>query len=59
MWKRMKDTEVKTKMNLDEMPLAALHKVSHAQTHIDTHSHIHTVPDIIKFLLQLNMVKKK
>ncbi|XP_039981813.1 general transcription factor 3C polypeptide 2 [Xiphias gladius] len=27
MWKRMKDTEVKTKMNLDEMPLAALHKV--------------------------------
>ncbi|XP_071323756.1 general transcription factor 3C polypeptide 2 isoform X2 [Trachinotus anak] len=26
-WKRMKDTEVKTKMNLDEMPLAALHKV--------------------------------
>ncbi|XP_022624983.1 general transcription factor 3C polypeptide 2 [Seriola dumerili] len=27
LWKRMKDTEVKTKMNLDEMPLASLHKV--------------------------------
>ncbi|XP_069028468.1 general transcription factor 3C polypeptide 2 [Embiotoca jacksoni] len=26
-WKRMNDTELKTKMNLDEMPLAALHKV--------------------------------
>ncbi|XP_070782154.1 general transcription factor 3C polypeptide 2 [Enoplosus armatus] len=26
-WKRMKDTEVKAKMNMDEMPLAALHKV--------------------------------
>ncbi|KAM7395967.1 hypothetical protein PAMA_007308 [Pampus argenteus] len=26
-WKRMKDTEVKTKINMDEMPLAALHKV--------------------------------
>ncbi|KAM9339283.1 general transcription factor 3C polypeptide 2 [Symphorus nematophorus] len=26
-WKRMKDTEVKTKMNMDDMPLAALHKV--------------------------------
>ncbi|XP_044024943.1 general transcription factor 3C polypeptide 2 [Siniperca chuatsi] len=26
-WKRMKDTELKTKINMDEMPLAALHKV--------------------------------
>ncbi|XP_026174751.1 general transcription factor 3C polypeptide 2 isoform X2 [Mastacembelus armatus] len=26
-WKRMKDTELKAKLNLDEMPLAALHKV--------------------------------
>ncbi|XP_073348340.1 general transcription factor 3C polypeptide 2 [Pagrus major] len=26
-WKRMRDTEVKAKMNMDEMPLAALHKV--------------------------------
>ncbi|XP_051265270.1 general transcription factor 3C polypeptide 2 [Dicentrarchus labrax] len=26
-WKRMKDTELKTKLNFDEMPLAALHKV--------------------------------
>ncbi|KAM9840071.1 general transcription factor 3C polypeptide 2 [Aulostomus maculatus] len=27
MWKRMKSTEAKTKINLDEMPLAALHTV--------------------------------
>uniref|UniRef100_A0A8C2ZRX1 General transcription factor IIIC, polypeptide 2, beta n=1 Tax=Cyclopterus lumpus TaxID=8103 RepID=A0A8C2ZRX1_CYCLU len=26
-WKRMRDTELKTKLNMDEMPLAALHKV--------------------------------
>ncbi|XP_070844275.1 general transcription factor 3C polypeptide 2 [Chaetodon trifascialis] len=26
-WKHMKDTEVKTKINLDDMPVAALHKV--------------------------------
>ncbi|XP_067428686.1 general transcription factor 3C polypeptide 2 [Thunnus thynnus] len=26
-WKRMKETEVKTKINMDETPLAALHKV--------------------------------
>ncbi|XP_068565139.1 general transcription factor 3C polypeptide 2 [Cebidichthys violaceus] len=27
LWKRMKDTELKTKLNMDEMPLGALHKV--------------------------------
>lgn len=27
LWKLMKDTEMKTHMNLDDMPLAALHKV--------------------------------
>ncbi|KAM6906758.1 general transcription factor 3C polypeptide 2 [Lycodopsis pacificus] len=26
-WKRMKDTELKTKLNMDDMPLGALHKV--------------------------------
>ncbi|XP_019108923.1 general transcription factor 3C polypeptide 2 [Larimichthys crocea] len=26
-WKRMKDTEVKMKMNMDDLPLAAIHKV--------------------------------
>ncbi|XP_056283466.1 general transcription factor 3C polypeptide 2 isoform X2 [Pseudoliparis swirei] len=26
-WKRMRDTELKTKLNMDERPLAALHKV--------------------------------
>ncbi|XP_054473974.1 general transcription factor 3C polypeptide 2 [Anoplopoma fimbria] len=26
-WKRMKDTELKTKLSMDDMPLAALHKV--------------------------------
>lgn len=34
-WKRMRDTEVKAKLNMDEMPLAALHKVS-------THTHTRT-----------------
>ncbi|XP_045917285.1 general transcription factor 3C polypeptide 2-like [Micropterus dolomieu] len=27
LWKRMKETELKAKINMDEMPLAALHKV--------------------------------
>lgn len=31
----MRDTEVKAKLNMDDMPLAALHKVS-------THTHTHT-----------------
>lgn len=33
MWKRMKDTEVKAKIILDDMPLSALYKVSETHTH--------------------------
>lgn len=36
LWKRMKNTETKAKINLDESPLGALHKV-HTNTHVMSH----------------------
>lgn len=39
-WKRMKNTETKAKINMDEPPLGALHKVpAHTHTHTQTPKH--------------------
>ncbi|XP_029352864.1 general transcription factor 3C polypeptide 2 [Echeneis naucrates] len=54
MWKRMKQTEVKTKLNLDEMPLGALHKV---RFNPNMNSHIWVVSAGQSGLVRLNCLR--